>query len=181
VEQLVRNFVRNELVVRAADSAGITVEADEIARIRAAFSSQLEQALLQLRVHPSQLTDSATTPAEREQLAARRIDAYVEAMLANRSPFIPIMPQLQSVLRSRYDWRINAAGLDRALQAAQRIRAADTSRRPPESAVPLPEGGPGQQPETAPATPGTAPTPGAPGGAGEPGAPGGPGDSAGQP
>jgi len=153
VEQLVRNFVRNELVVRAADSAGITVDADEIMRIRAAFSAQLEQAWLQLRVHPSQLTDSATTPAEREQLAARRVDAYIEAMLANRSPFIPILPQIQTVLRSRYDSRINAAGIDRALQTAQRVRAADTSRRPPESAVPLPEGAPGQQPEMMPPGP----------------------------
>ncbi|HUF66667.1 MAG TPA: peptidylprolyl isomerase [Gemmatimonadaceae bacterium] len=163
VEQLVRNFVRNELVVRAADSAGISVDAEEMARIRSAFSAQVEQAWMQLRVHPSQLTDSATTPAEREQLAARRVDAYIEAMLTNRVPFIPVMPQLQSVLRSRYDFRINTAGIDRAVQTAQRVRAADVARRPPESAIPLPQGQAGQQPEPAPpggAAPG-APAPGA--------------------
>lgn len=174
VEQLVRNFVRNELVVRAADSAGIAVDAEEMGRIRAAFTAQAEQAWLQLRVHPSQLADSATTPAEREQLAARRIDAYLEAMMANRSPFIPVLPQLQTVLRSRYDWRINAAGIDRALQTAQRTRAADTSRRPPESAVPLPGGPPGQQPEMMPQAPGAGPP-------GAPGSPPAPGDTAGQP
>lgn len=150
IEQLVRNFVRNELVVRAADSVGITVDAEEIARIRSAFSAQVEQAWMQLRVHPSQLADSATTAAEREQLAARRVDAYIEAMLANRVAFIPIMPQLQSVLRSRYDARINPAGIDRAVQAAQRVRATDVARRPPESAIPLPQGQPGSQPEMMP-------------------------------
>jgi hypothetical protein len=163
VEQLVRNFVRNEIVVRAADSAGVTVDAAELARIRSTFSSQIEQALMQLRVHPTQLADSATTPAEREQLAARRVDAYLEAMLANRAPFIPVMPQLQTVLRSRYEARINPAGIDRALQAAQRVRAADASRRQPASAIPLPDGAPGQQPQ---ATPPGAGAPGGPGPAG---------------
>ncbi len=159
VEQLVRNFVRNELVVRAADSVGITVDAEELSRIRSAFSAQLDQAWMHLRVHPSQLADSATTTAEREALAARRVDSYIEAMLANRVAFIPVMPQLQSVLRSRYSARINPAGVDRALQAAQRVRAADAGRTPPESAIPLPQGDPGQQPE---ATPPGAEGPGAP-------------------
>jgi hypothetical protein len=145
VEELIRNFVRNEIVVRAADSAGITVDSAELTRIRTSFQTQVQQSWMQLRIHPTQLADSATTQSEMEQLAARRIDSYVEAMLSNRAPFVPVVAPLQSALRSKYDGRVNSSGLDRALQIAQRQRAiVAATRQPQPSAVPLP-GGPGQQ------------------------------------
>jgi parvulin-like peptidyl-prolyl isomerase len=144
VEQLIKNFVRNEIVVRAADSAGIAVDSEELSRIRNSFHTQVEQTWMQLRIHPSQLADSAGTRTEREQLASRRVEAYVEAMLAGRAPFVPIVAPLQSALRTRYDARVNSAGLDRAFQIAQRQRvAADAARQQTESAVPLPQA-PGQ-------------------------------------
>lgn len=161
VEHLIRNFVRNELVVRAADSLGITVDTAELARIRSSFQTQVQQSWMQLRIHPTQLADSASTQAEREQLAARRIESYVEAMLANRAPFVPVVAPLQNALRSRYQARVNSAGIDRALQIAQRQRAvAEATQQKTESAVPLPQ---------APGQPAPGPQEGAPPQTGEPG------------
>jgi len=159
VEDLIRNFVRNELVVRTADSLGIQVPAEELAQIRGNFSSQVQGAWLQLAVDPRRLADSGSTVAEREAFAARRINNYIRAMLAEQVPFLPIIPQLQWALRSRYDARVNAAGVDRTVQLATRVRArADSGRAAqPGSVVPLPSPGGAQAPmgapPAAPATP----------------------------
>jgi parvulin-like peptidyl-prolyl isomerase len=151
IEQLVRQFVRNDVVVHKADSLGIRADTTELAQIRSSFQNQVQQSWFQLRIHPTQLADSAGTPAEKERLAAQRIESYVEAMLANRAPFVPVPSPLQSALRARYQARVNASGLDRALQVAQRQRGtAEAARRQAEPAVPLPQGPPGQAPQGAP-------------------------------
>jgi parvulin-like peptidyl-prolyl isomerase len=154
IEQLVRQFVRNDVVVHRADSLGIRADTGEVAQVRSSFQAQVQQSWFQLRIHPSQLADSAGTQAEKERLAAQRIEAYVEALLANRAPFVPVPSPLQSALRTRYQARVNASGLDRALQVAQRQRGtADAARRQAEPAVPLPQGPPGQPPQGPPGQP----------------------------
>jgi hypothetical protein len=69
-----------------------------------------------------------------------------------------VQPPLESALHSKYDYKINAAGIDRALERAQRIRAvADSTKaaQQPQSAVPLP----GQPGAATPTTPSPAPAP----------------------
>jgi hypothetical protein len=59
------------------------------------------------------------------------------------------------MLREKYDYKVNDAGIDRALERATRIRAvADSTRasQQPPSAVPMP-GAPGAQPQMQPQTP----------------------------
>lgn len=141
VEGLLRNFVRNDLVLRAADSTGIRLSPEEVQQVRQTFAMRLEQAWLGLGIHPRILADSATTPLEREQLAARKVEQFIEAMLQERIPYVPVLPQIEWALMTRYDARVNPAGVDRALQLGTRVRAtADSARaaqRPP-SVVPVP-------------------------------------------
>jgi peptidyl-prolyl cis-trans isomerase D len=141
VEGLLRNFVRNDLVLRSADSAGIRLTPEEIQQVRQTFAMRLEQAWLGLGIHPRVLADSAATPLEREQLAARKVEQFIEAMLQERVQYVPVLPQIEWALMTRYDARVNPAGVDRALQLATRVRSkADSVRaaqRPP-SVVPVP-------------------------------------------
>ena len=68
---------------------------------------------------------------------------------------MPGQPTLESALHAKYDYKVNAAGVDRALERAQRIRAvADSTKaaQQPPSAVPLPG-----QPGAVPAVPAPAP------------------------
>jgi len=158
VEGLIRNFVRNELMVKAADSVGIRLSAEELDQIRGSFASQVQGAWLQLGVNPRLVADSGAMPAAREAFAARRVNNYLRAMLADELPFLPIIPQLQWALRSRYEARVNSAGIDRAVQLATRVRArADSGRAAqPGSVLPLPPPGGAQPPAaTPPATPPT--------------------------
>jgi len=151
----VKAVVRNDLLLRQADSAKITLDTNEVNEIRRAFVGMVAITWSGLNISPNRLADSAKTVAERERLAAARVNDYMERLLTKDEQFVPIQPTLESALHAKYDYKVNAAGVDRALERAQRIRAvADSTKaaQQPPSAVPLPG-----QPGAAPAAPVPAP------------------------
>jgi len=151
--EFVRAIVRNELLLRQADSAKVTLDTAEVNEIRRAFVGMVANTWSGLNISPNRLADSAKTVAERERLAASRVDDYMERLLTKDEQFVPIQPTLESALHSKYDYKVNSAGIDRAFERAQRLRAvADSTRaaQQPQSAVPLP-GQPGAAPTTPPA------------------------------
>jgi hypothetical protein len=77
----------------------------------------------------------------RAAVAARRANAFFAQVVRNEVQYVEVPDQVASVLRARYDNRVTPAGLDRALAAATKLRAAADSARAatqPPSAVPLP-------------------------------------------
>lgn len=144
-DSLVPNFVKslllNELFLKQADSAGIKLDTAEVSSVRNAFRGLVRNSWAGLRVAPEMLTDSAKTPAERERLAAARVDAYLGRLLAQQEGFIEVPPPLADALREKYDASVKDAGIQRALELAQKTRAAADSARAasqPKSSVPLP-------------------------------------------
>lgn len=144
-DSLVPNFVKslilNELFLKQADSAGIQLDTAEVASVRQAFKGLVRNSWAGLRVAPELLADSAKTEAERVRLAAARVDGYVTRLLQQQEGFIEVPPPLADALREKFDYSIKPAGLQRALELAQRTRAAADSARAasqPKSAVPLP-------------------------------------------
>ena len=81
---MVKRFANNELVLKQADSAKITIDPAEIAQLHASFVNAVKQAWSQLGVTPSSLQDSAKTESDREKLAAKRIDAYFDRLVQER-------------------------------------------------------------------------------------------------
>ena len=153
--EFVKAIVRNDLLLRQADSAKVTLDTAETNEIKRAFVGMVANTWSGLNISPNRLADSAKTVAERERLAAARVDDYVDRLLTKDEQFVPIQPTLEAALHSKYDYKVNAAGIDRALERAQRIRTvADSTKaaQQPPSAVPLP-GAPG----AAPAAPAPAP------------------------
>ena len=144
--QLVRNFVRNDLVLKQADSAKVTVDPAELAQLHAQFANAVQNAWQQLGVTPQALQDSAKSAGDREKLAARRIDDYFTRMVQEQAAFVQVPTPLSNVLREKYKYSLNEAGLDRAVQEASKIRnsadSANAARRPP-TAVPLNPAAPG--------------------------------------
>jgi hypothetical protein len=138
---LVRSLVLNDLLLKQADSAGITVDTAEVNSARSAFKSIVRNAWAGLRISPELLADSAQTPADRERLAAARVDAYLGRLVQQQENFVEVPPPLAEALREKYDGSLKQAGLTRALEMATKIRAtADSSRAAgqPRSAVPMP-------------------------------------------
>ncbi|MGQ0715634.1 MAG: peptidylprolyl isomerase [Gemmatimonadaceae bacterium] len=164
VRQFVKNMIRNELILHAADSAKVQMDPQQLAQLRSTFAQVVGQAWSQLGVAPAQLSDSARTEEERERVAATRVETYVDRLLANQAQFVPVPTEISELLRDTYEWRITNAGVERAVERGRRIRATRDSTRAaqrPQSQVPMgtppqgqQQGAPsGQQQPQAPAAP----------------------------
>ncbi|MBX6332019.1 MAG: peptidyl-prolyl cis-trans isomerase [Gemmatimonadaceae bacterium] len=140
VVKFIRNVVRNELVLQQADSAKVELDSAELADLHNRFSQVVVGTWEQLGVSPKALADSGKSAAERERIAAGRIDSYLDKLMAQQVRFVDVPAPVEAVLRQKYTWKVNAAGLDRAVERAAKQRAAaDSARvknRPP-SEVPL--------------------------------------------
>lgn len=156
IPTLIKNFMRNELFLKQADSAKVDLSDQEKSQIRAEFRTLVINSWTQLGVAPNQLADSGKSVAERQKVATGRVNTFLENMLVKDGAFVPIARSMDLMLRTRFPGaKIVDAGVDRALEAAQKLRgSADSTRAAnrPASAVPMPGEAPGAAP-AAPATP----------------------------
>ena len=137
---MVKRLANNELVLKQADSAKITIDPAEIAQLHASFVNAVKQAWGQLGITPASLQDSAKSEGDREKLAAKRIDAYFDKLVQEAAPFVAVPTPVANVVRSKYSYSFNDAGFDRAVEQASKIRnSADSARSAgqPPTAVPL--------------------------------------------
>ena len=138
----VKNFVRNELVIHAADSAKLGPDSTQLKQIRALFSSSLTAAWTALGIDPRDLAKTAKSEGDREKLAHQRVDTYIKNLLLQRTQYVDVTEPVQSVLREKYDNNINSEAVSRALIEAATIRLkADSSKTAgqPQSVVPVPK------------------------------------------
>ena len=160
-DSVLRGFIeevtRRELLVREADRAGITMPAAERDRLMADWRQLIGSLWEQIGITPKSLADSASSPAERERIAAARVESFLDRMMAGQAQLVQVPSVLGSALREKFEGRITAAGIDRAVERAQVVRAAADSTRAaaqPSTAIPMPPSGqapaPGGQPVTPP-------------------------------
>ena len=140
LEQLIRNFVKNELVLKQADSAGVKIDPAELTQLHSSFVNAVRSAWAQLGVTPQLLADSTKSGGDRQKFAAKRINDYFTRMVQEAAPFVSVPTPLSNVLRAKFKYSFNDAGLDRSVQEAAKIRSsADSARssQQPPTAVPL--------------------------------------------
>ena len=141
VTGFVKQFVINELVLRAADNARITPTPQELQQLRTGFITSRDMAWVQLGVDPKVLAAGAKTEAERERFAAAHIDAYMDKLVAGQAQFVQVAPPLSRMLRDHANASINDVGLQHAVErAVKTYSAADSAHRAaqPPSVVPMP-------------------------------------------
>jgi peptidyl-prolyl cis-trans isomerase D len=151
-----KQLIVNELMLQAADSAKIVLDSGEKANLKNAFVGSVWNSYNGLNITPKSLSDSAKTESAREKLAATRIEAFMDQLLANKAQFVDVSEPVSRALRTKFEARVVSAGIDRAVTAAQKAVAKDDSAKAknmPRSEVPAP--GPAAAP--APATPAPAP------------------------
>ncbi len=122
-DRFVRTIVRNELLLLKADSAKVTVDTAELSNLRMAFRNNLTVAWATMGVEPALLSDSASSPAEREKLAGSRVDAYFARLVKNEAQFADVAYPVARALQSKYEFVVNDAGLERAVEKAKALRA----------------------------------------------------------
>ncbi|MDQ6829891.1 MAG: peptidylprolyl isomerase [Gemmatimonadota bacterium] len=137
-----RTLIKNDLVLHQADSAKIVLTPAELSDVRSKFTAVVGQDWLMLGVSPSVLKDSAKSASERARFASTQVDRYLDTFLANPQgvQFVDVPSPLQSVLRGKYTWKVNSAGVDRAVERATKIRSSADSARAanrPASQVPM--------------------------------------------
>jgi parvulin-like peptidyl-prolyl cis-trans isomerase-like protein len=141
VKQFVKSIARNEVMLKKADSAGVVMTPEEKQQLYSEFKQLQGMLWQQLGVEPRMLRDSAKTAPERERLAAKRIDSYLDAIMAGQAQPLQVPTPLQRVLLAKYKAKTYPAGVDRGLEQARKLRTvADSTRaaQQPRSQVPLP-------------------------------------------
>jgi PPIC-type PPIASE domain len=122
INQFLKVVVQRQLLLEQADSAGVTLTAQDWQQLRAQHDSALTILGSVLNVTPQMLRDSARTPEERERFAMRRVQDYFDRVLRGRSRFFPIPPFLGETLRATSRWSVDQAGVNLALERAKAIR-----------------------------------------------------------
>jgi hypothetical protein len=144
VVMFVKNFITNDLVLRAADSAKVGPTTDELKQLHNAFFQARNAAWTQLGVDPKTLADSGKTESDRVRFASARISKYMDALVGGQAQFVQVPEPVARVLRDKASASVNAAGIDRAVERAVKAHAAadSTSRAgTPSTAVPMPTTG----------------------------------------
>ena len=152
VAQYVTNMAQRDVLLRRADSAKVAVTPEELAALHKDFAAVVAQTWAAMGIDPKMLQDSAKTKDARGRLAAARVEAFLDKIMAGEAQPVPIPSPLQIVLMNKFDAKVNAAGIDRAVERASKLRVtADSARAAsqPKSAVPLP-GAPSTAPVVSP-------------------------------
>jgi hypothetical protein len=153
LKPFVRQLAIQELLLRKADSAKIDIPAEQKANFYNEIGALVVNVWQALGVDPKTLADSAKSTAEKERLAASRVDTYLDRMMAGQAQPISPPGPLVKMLDAKYESSVNQAGIDRALERAQRVRASADSAKAanqPKSQIPIPGAvPPGTQPPPA--------------------------------
>lgn len=159
VEKFVKQIVRNELVLRQADSAKFNADTSEMANLILMFKSNLGTTWASLGVEPGKLADSAKAGGDKAAIAGARIDSFFDRLVKNEVPFVDVPYMTLRALQKKYEWGINEAGLDKVIEKARSVRATSDSlkAKAPPAGAGAPPAGAGAPPAGAGAPPAGAP------------------------
>lgn len=158
VEKFVKQIVRNELVLRQADSAKAVIDTAELSNLYLNYKNALTQTWAALGVDPSKLADSAKAPAggDKEKIAAFRIESFFDKLIKSEVQFVDVAYPLARALQSKYDFSVNDKGLDLVVERAKAVRAtADSTRAQtaPKPGAPAPGVAPAPKKDSTPPQP----------------------------
>lgn len=163
VEKFVRQIVRNELMLRAADSAKVKVDTAEMGNLYLNFKNAVTQTWTGLGVDPKSLADSAKKGGDASKIASGKVEAYFNKLVKNEAQFIDVPYPVARALQHKYEFSVNDVGLDKAVERAKSVRATADSLRAqqvPKPGAAAPGAIPGAMPGAVPgAVPGAAPAP----------------------
>ena len=133
-----------QVLLKRANDAKVDITPKERETMYAEIGQLVTNVWQALGIDPKSLADSAKSTAEKERLAASRADAYLDRMLAGTAQMISVPSPLKKMLSAKYEATTNEAGIDRAFERAQHVRASADSARAantPKSQVPIPGAG----------------------------------------
>jgi len=156
-----RVLTQNTLLLREADSAGIRPSELEWKSLERRYLAQLDTLTTEMGLAGSDLSDTTVAASERQKVAGLKMEQYFDQLIGGKARLRPLPSALASLLRERLPFRVNQAGVGRAVDMAKETKAkADSAggsspvRRAP-GGPPIPGAGPagGAPAQVAPAPP----------------------------
>lgn len=147
---VLQTLCTRDMLLQQADSAHVTLNADDWQTIKATYDSTIAHLEEALQVTPRMLQDSSSSPDGRAAMAAAHVNQYLADVVSRRRGFLGVPPFLATVLRASAPWSLNSAGIQRATEQAQAERVANGGS----------SAGPGTGGQTLRPAPGPAPVPG---------------------
>jgi len=154
VGKFVQQIVRNELMLRMADSAKMSPDTSEMSNVYLNYKNAVTQTWTALGVDPTKLADSAKSGGDKGKIAAARVEAFFDKLVKNEAQFVDVPYPVARALQAKFPFAVNDAGLDKVVEKAKAVRATADSLR-----AKSPAGGPpgaGAPPQGAPPAPGGA-------------------------
>ncbi len=141
-----RHFVlmiaQRQVLLQAAESAGTLLDPDEWNYLRAVHDSALRTLYNVIGLDPATLGDTSQSVELRHRIAVATVSDYLDRVVRGEAGFVPVPPFLADALREEAKWSISSAGLRRALERAQALRAErDTATGVTPAPGPAPIGG----------------------------------------
>jgi hypothetical protein len=153
-----RILTQNMLLLREADSAHVKITPQEWDTLNLRYRTQLDTLRAEVGLNEPDLTSSSTALPERQKLADMKVDEYFDRLTQGKARLRPLPSALSTLLRQRFPYRVHDAGVNRAVEIAQGLKAkADSTAS--KGAMQRAPGGPpipGPAPRSAPVKPDSA-------------------------
>lgn len=141
----VEGLTQNVLVIRDMDSAKVQIPAANWQALQLAYRATVDQMAAAMGLNDSAVADTTKPKAARFDSAASRVNRFIDQLLAGQTQFRPLPPPLAGHLRETGKYRINRAGLTRAIELATAKWKADSAAQaasPGQGAIQPAPGGP---------------------------------------
>jgi len=154
VNKFVHQIVRNELMLRAADSTKMQADTAEMSNLYLNYKNAVTQTWTALGLEPSKLADSAKKGGDVATIAGARVETYIDKLIKNEVQFVDVPYPVARALQRKLTFSLNDAAFDKVVERAKAVRAAADSLRVNDTTKP-PAGAPaaGAPPAGAPPAP----------------------------
>ena len=142
MRRFARVLTQNTLLLSEADAAGIRPTALEWKTMERKYLSQLDTLKTEMGLTGGDLTDTTVSAAERQKVAGLKMEQYFDNLIAGKATLRPLPSALASLLRERLPFRIDQAGVERAIEIAKELKAKADSAEGGSSPVRRAPGGP---------------------------------------
>ncbi len=124
INQFLKSLAQQQLMLEQADSAKVTLTADDWKHVKDEHDSTMTMIETFVSLTPEALRDSAGKSADaRMTFALGRVNDYFERVFRGRARFFPLPAFLADTLLATAHWNVDEAGVRRAVERGQEIRA----------------------------------------------------------
>ena len=124
IDQFLKAIAQRQLLLEQADSARVTLSPDDWRQIREEHDSTIATLTAILNLTPEVLRDSAGPSSQSHvNFAAARVNDYLDRVLHKRARYFPVPIFLAERLRDQGSWSVDEAGIRRAAERGEELRA----------------------------------------------------------